>query len=179
MGYYTYSCWGQESGSSYFAMLRSWWPICMQQLGGRKVSWWMPPIHMWMTCWHTTDCCPGLKLTSGDLRHGVGQHYDFELGQLILSLNEYHDLSRKSAHYNPISICQITCSCVCGGGVGGWGVWCIFWKDTVWYWVILCNSLSPARFEEIWGIRKFSVYFSDWWMRYPLWNCPEMNVAGP
>ena len=27
-------------------------------------------------------------------------------------------------------------------------------------------------------MNNFQAYFSDWWWRYHLWNCPNMNVTG-
>ena len=39
------------------------------------------------------------------------------------------------------------------------------------------NSLAPGKLE--WNFRHVvSKIFSDWWLRYLLWNCPTMNVTG-
>ena len=42
------------------------------------------------------------------------------------------------------------------------------------------NSLAFGTFE--WNCLKFSNFqtnFSDFWLRYLLWNCPQMNLTGP
>ena len=40
------------------------------------------------------------------------------------------------------------------------------------------NSLTPGRFE--WNFDCNSQpNFGDWWLRYLLWNWPQMNVTGP
>ena len=39
------------------------------------------------------------------------------------------------------------------------------------------NSLAPGRFE--WNFRLITNFQADWWLRYYLWYCPQMNVTGP
>ena len=39
------------------------------------------------------------------------------------------------------------------------------------------NSLTNGRFE--WYFGNFQANFSDWWLRYLLWNCPQGSVTGP
>ena len=38
------------------------------------------------------------------------------------------------------------------------------------------NSLAPKIFKKNW-ISNFQASNSDWWLRYHLWNCPQMNVT--
>ena len=42
--------------------------------------------------------------------------------------------------------------------------------------VPIFNSLAPGRFK--WNFKN-NLIFSDSWLRYLLWNCPQMNIAGP
>ena len=42
-----------------------------------------------------------------------------------------------------------------------------------------CNSLAPGKFERNMKYVIFKrIFFSDWWLRYLLWSCPNMNVTG-
>ena len=43
-------------------------------------------------------------------------------------------------------------------------------SKSTWLWF---NSLAPGRFE-----RNFHANFSDQWLRYLMWNCPQMNFTG-
>ena len=41
------------------------------------------------------------------------------------------------------------------------------------------NSLAPGRIE--WNFKYLIIlaHFTDWWLRYLLWNCFQVNVTGP
>ena len=41
----------------------------------------------------------------------------------------------------------------------------------------LVNSLAPGRYHWNFKVIYFQANFSDWWLRYLLWNCPQMNVT--
>ena len=51
-----------------------------------------------------------------------------------------------------------------------------------WHWFrsqTFVNSLAPGRFEQNFRLSSFQANFSDWWPRYLLWNCTQMNATGP
>ena len=41
------------------------------------------------------------------------------------------------------------------------------------------NSLAPERVQFYFYIGTFSASFSEWWLRYLLWNRPQMNSTRP
>ena len=41
------------------------------------------------------------------------------------------------------------------------------------------NVIGPKEIGMKLKRSYFKADFSDWWLRYLLWNCPQMNVIGP
>ena len=47
-------------------------------------------------------------------------------------------------------------------------------QSVIWPWSVVFNSLAPGRFQF-----NFQANFSEWWLRYLLRNCPQMNATRP
>ena len=57
------------------------------------------------------------------------------------------------------------------------------WPSMVWiawgkHWYACLTHWTLGDLKAILG-KQFSNYFSDWWLRYLLWNCSQMNITEP